>query len=83
MNLEDINHKLQLWETGNIDSGASTYKLAKELIEEIIPILLRALESAHKEWQEEYQNSCYEGGYSSLAEKNESLTADYWLKNKE
>jgi hypothetical protein len=47
---------------------------------EDIPLLLKALELAHKAWQEEYQSGCYEGGYSSLVDKNELLTPNHWLE---
>lgn len=43
-------------------------------------ILRRALELAHKAWQEEYQSVCYEGGYSTLVPANEALKPDYWIE---
>lgn len=47
---------------------------------EDLPLLLKALELCHEEWREAYQSLCYEGGYSTLAEKTEALTPDYWLE---
>jgi hypothetical protein len=78
--IKQLSDKYQSYHYPTMQDSLGDHTFDGNTLIDYVPMLLKALELCHKEWQEEYQNVCYEGGYSSLIPENEQLTPDYWLE---